>query len=322
MKENLKENISNINQTKLKKTQNSTNEDINNIEYLFNYDLSSLNSSKIISSLNVSESKDKIVTKEDFKINMENLSKLLKNNCISTPVFENDDFNTSNSNMQNYINITNNSEEQNITKIHFKTKEELKEERMKRISSLKKNITSDLSSLKTIEELKKLIGSNYNINSFQFQITSEEFKNVEQFNEKNKISDSQQKNFRNNKMNVLNKSKSKDLSIFKTKKRKGENETNKEIIYYKKKRHLIKKMIIKKNYNFQINIPKEIIFDLENEKEQYFGINNRYSLRNRIPKLIPYMGEKIEYINLKKDSGPTVKKVISRRLSHYFIKKI
>ena len=322
MKENLKENISNINQTKFKKTQNSTNEDINNIEYLFNYDLSSLNSSKIISSLNINESKDKIITKEDFKINMENLSKLLKNNCISTPVFENDDFNTSNSNMQNYINISNNSEEQNITKINFKTKEELKEERMKRISSLKKNITSDLSSLKTIEELKKLIGSNYNINSFQFQITSEEFKNVEQFNEQNKITDSQEKNFRNNKMNVLNKSKSKDLYIFKSKKRKGENETNKEIIYYKKKRHLIKKMIIKKNYNFQINIPKEIIFDLENEKEQYFGINNRYSLRNRIPKLIPYMGEKIEYINLKKDSGPTVKKVISRRLSHYFIKKI
>lgn len=322
MKENLKENISNINQTKFKKTQNSTNEDINNIEYLFNYDLSSLNSSKIISSLNINESKDKIITKEDFKINMENLSKLLKNNCISTPVFENDDFNTSNSNMQNYINISNNSEEQNITKINFKTKEELKEERMKRISSLKKNITSDLSSLKTIEELKKLIGSNYNINSFQFQITSEEFKNVEQFNEQNKITDSQEKNFRNNKMNVLNKSKSKDLCIFKSKKRKGENERNKEIIYYKKKRHLIKKMIIKKNYNFQINIPKEIIFDLENEKEQYFGINNRYSLRNRIPKLIPYMGEKIEYINLKKDSGPTVKKVISRRLSHYFIKKI
>ena len=151
MKENLKENISNINQTKFKKTQNSTNEDINNIEYLFNYDLSSLNSSKIISSLNINESKDKIITKEDFKINMENLSKLLKNNCISTPVFENDDFNTSNSNMQNYINISNNSEEQNITKINFKTKEELKEERMKRISSLKKNITSDLSSLKTIE---------------------------------------------------------------------------------------------------------------------------------------------------------------------------
>ena len=63
MKENLKENISNINQTKFKKTQNSTNEDINNIEYLFNYDLSSLNSSKIISSLNINESKDKIITK-------------------------------------------------------------------------------------------------------------------------------------------------------------------------------------------------------------------------------------------------------------------
>ena len=119
----------------------------------------------------------------------------------------------------------------------------------------------------------------------------------------------------NNKDNIFINNENK---ILKSKKRKGENEKKEEFII-KKKKHLIKKIDL--NNSFIIYKSKEIIFNLENQKEEFFGINNRYSLRNRIPKLIPFMGEKIEYVYLKKDSGPSINKIISRRLSNIIYNK-
>ena len=294
MKENKDQKKSLKDKSQFKSTQNSTDSYLNNEKLLFDSSFtSSNNSSNQQSLLNLNISSNEVISKEEYNKNMENLSKMLKNNFISTPIYEDDIFNSSEKKLskENLL-----YKENNISKNYFKTKEEIKNQRKKKLSSIKKNKSSDFSSLKTVGELKNLIGSNFNVNSFQFQISNDDFKSI---NNNNKTIQ-----FLNNEQNIL-----------KSIKRKGENE-NKEELIIKKKRHLIKKINL--NNSFIIYKSKEIIFDLENQKEEFFGINNRYSLRHRIPKLIPFMGEKIEYVYLNKDSGPSINKIISRRLAKIF----
>ena len=294
MKENKNQKNTLNNKSQFKSTKNSTDSNLNDEKLLFDSSFtSSNNSSNQQSLLNLNISSNEVISKEEYNKNMENLSKMLKKNFISTPIYEDDIFNSSEKKLskQNLLN-----DENNITKHYFKTKEEIKNQRKKKLSSIKKNKSSDFSSLKTVGELKNLIGSNFNVNSFQFQISNDDFKSI---NNNNKTIQ-----FLNNEQNIL-----------KSIKRKGENE-NKEELIIKKKRHLIKKINL--NNSFIIYKSKEIIFDLENQKEEFFGINNRYSLRHRIPKLIPFMGEKIEYVYLKKDSGPSINKIISTRLAKSF----
>ena len=294
MKENKNQKNTLNNKSQFKSTKNSTDSNLNDEKLLFDSSFTSSNNSSYQKSLlNLNISSNEIMSKEEYNKNMENLSKMLKNNFISTPIYEDDIFNSSEKKLskENLLN-----DENNITKHYFKTKEEIKNQRKKKLSSIKKNKSSDFSSLKTVGELKNLIGSNFNVNSFQFQISNDDFKSI---NNNNKTIQ-----FLNNEQNIL-----------KSIKRKGENE-NKEELIIKKKRHLIKKINL--NNSFIIYKSKEIIFDLENQKEAFFGINNRYSLRHRIPKLIPFMGEKIEYVYLNKDSGPSINKIISRRLAKIF----
>ena len=294
MKENKNQKITLNNKSQFKSTKNSTDSNLNDEKLLFDSSFTSSNNSSYQKSLlDLNISSNEIMSKEEYNKNMENLSKMLKNNFISTPIYEDDIFNSSEkkSIKENLLN-----DENNISKNYFKTKEEIKEQRKKKLSTIKKNKSSDFSSLKTISELKNLIGSNFNINSFQFQISNDDFKSINNNNKNFQL-------FKNEK------------KILKSIKRKGENE-NKEEFIIKKKRHLIKKINL--NNSVIIYKSKEIIFDLENQKEEFFGINNRYSLRHRIPKLIPFMGEKIEYVYLKKDSGPSINKIISTRLAKSF----
>lgn len=294
MKENKNQKNTLNNKSQFKSTKNSTDSNLNDEKLVFDSSFTSSNNSSFQKSLlNLNISSNEIMSKEEYNKNMENLSKMLKNNFISTPIYEDDIFNSSEKKLskENLLN-----DENNITKHYFKTKEEIKEKRKNKLSTIKKNKSSDFSSLKTISELKNLIGSNFNINSFQFQISNDDFKSINNNN----------KNFQ------LFKNEKKTLKSIK---RKGENE-NKEEFIIKKKRHLIKKINL--NNSVIIYKSKEIIFDLENQKEEFFGINNRYSLRHRIPKLIPFMGEKIEYVYLKKDSGPSINKIISTRLAKSF----
>ena len=294
MKENKNQKNTLNNKSQFKSTKNSTDSNLNDEKLLFDSSFTSSNNSSYQKSLlNLNISSNEIMSKEEYNKNMENLSKMLKNNFISTPIYEDDIFNSSEKKLskENLLN-----DENNITKHYFKTKEEIKEKRKNKLSTIKKNKNSDFSSLKTISELKNLIGSNFNINSFQFQISNDDFKSINNNN----------KNFQ-----LLKNEK----KILKSIKRKGENE-NKEEFIIKKKRHLIKKINL--NNSVIIYKSKEISFDLENQKEEFFGINNRYSLRHRIPKLIPFMGEKIEYVYLKKDSGPSINKIISTRLAKSF----
>lgn len=294
MKENKNQKNTLNNKSQFKSTKNSTDSNLNDEKLLFDSSFTSSNNSSYQKSLlNLNISSNEIMSKEEYNKNMENLSKMLKNNFISTPIYEDDIFNSSEKKLskENLLN-----DENNITKHYFKTKEEIKEKRKNKLSSIKKNKSSDFSSLKTISELKNLIGSNFNINSFQFQISNDDFKSINNNNKNFQL-------FKNEK------------KILKSIKRKGENE-NKEEFIIKKKRHLIKKINL--NNSVIIYKSKEIIFDLENQKEEFFGINNRYSLRHRIPKLIPFMGEKIEYVYLKKDSGPSINKMISTRLAKSF----
>ena len=294
MKENKNQKNTLNNKSQFKSTKNSTDSNLNDEKLLFDSSFTSSNNSSYQKSLlNLNISSNEIMSKEEYNKNMENLSKMLKNNFISTPIYEDDIFNSSEKKLskENLLN-----DENNITKHYFKTKEEIKEKRKNKLSTIKKNKSSDFSSLKTISELKNLIGSNFNINSFQFQISNDDFKSINNNNKNFQL-------FKNEK------------KILKSIKRKGENE-NKEEFIIKKKRHLIKKINL--NNSVIIYKSKEISFDLENQKEEFFGINNRYSLRHRIPKLIPFMGEKIEYVYLKKDSGPSINKIISTRLSKSF----
>ena len=294
MKENKNQKNTLNNKSQFKSTKNSTDANLNDEKLLFDSSFTSSNNSSYQKSLlNLNISSNEIMSKEEYNKNMENLSKMLKNNFISTPIYEDDIFNSSEKKLskENLLN-----DENNITKHYFKTKEEIKEKRKNKLSSIKKNKSSDFSSLKTISELKNLIGSNFNINSFQFQISNDDFKSINNNNKNFQL-------FKNEK------------KILKSIKRKGENE-NKEEFIIKKKRHLIKKINL--NNSVIIYKSKEISFDLENQKEEFFGINNRYSLRHRIPKLIPFMGEKIEYVYLKKDSGPSINKIISTRLAKSF----
>ena len=294
MKENKNQKNTLNNKSQFKSTKNSTDSNLNDEKLLFDSSFTSSNNSSYQKSLlNLNISSNEIMSKEEYNKNMENLSKMLKNNFISTPIYEDDIFNSSEKKLskQNLLN-----DENNVTKHYFKTKEEIKEKRKNKLSTIKKNKSSDFSSLKTISELKNLIGSNFNINSFQFQISNDDFKSINNNNKNFQL-------FKNEK------------KILKSIKRKGENE-NKEEFIIKKKRHLIKKINL--NNSVIIYKSKEISFDLENQKEEFFGINNRYSLRHRIPKLIPFMGEKIEYVYLKKDSGPSINKIISTRLSKSF----
>ena len=294
MKENKNQKNTLNNKSQFKSTKNSTDSNLNDEKLVFDSSFTSSNNSSYQKSLlNLNISSNEIMSKEEYNKNMENLSKMLKNNFISTPIYEDDIFNSSEKKLskENLLN-----DENNITKHYFKTKEEIKEKRKNKLSSIKKNKSSDFSSLKTISELKNLIGSNFNINSFQFQISNDDFKSINNNNKNFQL-------FKNEK------------KILKSIKRKGENE-NKEEFIIKKKRHLIKKINL--NNGVIIYKSKEIIFDLENQKEEFFGINNRYSLRHRIPKLIPFMGEKIEYVYLKKDSGPSINKIISTRLAKSF----
>ena len=294
MKENKNQKNTLNNKSQFKSTKNSTDSNLNDEKLLFDSSFTSSNNSSYQKSLlDLNISSNEIMSKEEYNKNMENLSKMLKNNFISTPIYEDDIFNSSEKKLskENLLN-----DENNITKHYFKTKEEIKEKRKNKLSSIKKNKSSDFSSLKTISELKNLIGSNFNINSFQFQISNDDFKSINNNNKNFQL-------FKNEK------------KILKSIKRKGENE-NKEEFIIKKKRHLIKKINL--NNSVIIYKSKEISFDLENQKEEFFGINNRYSLRHRIPKLIPFMGEKIEYVYLKKDSGPSINKIISTRLAKSF----
>ena len=294
MKENKNQKNTLNNKSQFKSTKNSTDSNLNDEKLLFDSSFTSSNNSSYQKSLlNLNISSNEIMSKEEYNKNMENLSKMLKNNFISTPIYEDDIFNSSEKKLskENLLN-----DENNITKHYFKTKEEIKEKRKNKLSTIKKNKSSDFSSLKTISELKNLIGSNFNINSFQFQISNDDFKSINNNNKNFQL-------FKNEK------------KILKSIKRKGENE-NKEEFIIKKKRHLIKKINL--NNSVIIYKSKEISFDLENQKEEFFGINNRYSLRHRIPKLIPFMGEKIEYVYLKKDSGPSINKIISTRLAKSF----
>ena len=294
MKENKNQKNTLNNKSQFKSTKNSTDSNLNDEKLLFDSSFTSSNNSSYQKSLlNLNISSNEIMSKEEYNKNMENLSKMLKNNFISTPIYEDDIFNSSEKKLskENLLN-----DENNVTKHYFKTKEEIKEKRKNKLSTIKKNKSSDFSSLKTISELKNLIGSNFNINSFQFQISNDDFKSINNNNKNFQL-------FKNEK------------KILKSIKRKGENE-NKEEFIIKKKRHLIKKINL--NNSVIIYKSKEIIFDLENQKEEFFGINNRYSLRHRIPKLIPFMGEKIEYVYLKKDSGPSINKIISTRLAKSF----
>ena len=294
MKENKNQKNTLNNKSQFKSTKNSTDSNLNDEKLVFDSSFTSSNNSSYQKSLlNLNISSNEIMSKEEYNKNMENLSKMLKNNFISTPIYEDDIFNSSEKKLskENLLN-----DENNITKHYFKTKEEIKEKRKNKLSTIKKNKSSDFSSLKTISELKNLIGSNFNINSFQFQISNDDFKSINNNNKNFQL-------FKNEK------------KILKSIKRKGENE-NKEEFIIKKKRHLIKKINL--NNSVIIYKSKEIIFDLENQKEEFFGINNRYSLRHRIPKLIPFMGEKIEYVYLKKDSGPSINKIISTRLAKSF----
>ena len=294
MKENKNQKNTLNNKSQFKSTKNSTDSNLNDEKLLFDSSFTSSNNSSYQKSLlNLNISSNEIMSKEEYNKNMANLSKMLKNNFISTPIYEDDIFNSSEKKLskENLLN-----DENNITKHYFKTKEEIKEKRKNKLSSIKKNKSSDFSSLKTISELKNLIGSNFNINSFQFQISNDDFKSINNNNKNFQL-------FKNEK------------KILKSIKRKGENE-NKEEFIIKKKRHLIKKINL--NNSVIIYKSKEISFDLENQKEEFFGINNRYSLRHRIPKLIPFMGEKIEYVYLKKDSGPSINKIISTRLAKSF----
>lgn len=294
MKENKNQKNTLNNKSQFKSTKNSTDSNLNDEKLVFDSSFTSSNNSSYQKSLlNLNISSNEIMSKEEYNKNMENLSKMLKNNFISTPIYEDDIFNSSEKKLskENLLN-----DENNITKHYFKTKEEIKEKRKNKLSSIKKNKSSDFSSLKTISELKNLIGSNFNINSFQFQISNDDFKSINNNNKNFQL-------FKNEK------------KILKSIKRKGENE-NKEEFIIKKKRHLIKKINL--NNSVIIYKSKEISFDLENQKEEFFGINNRYSLRHRIPKLIPFMGEKIEYVYLKKDSGPSINKIISTRLAKSF----
>ena len=294
MKENKNQKNTLNNKSQFKSTKNSTDSNLNDEKLLFDSSFTSSNNSSYQKSLlDLNISSNEIMSKEEYNKNMENLSKMLKNNFISTPIYEDDIFNSSEKKLskENLLN-----DENNITKHYFKTKEEIKEKRKNKLSTIKKNKSSDFSSLKTISELKNLIGSNFNINSFQFQISNDDFKSINNNNKNFQL-------FKNEK------------KILKSIKRKGENE-NKEEFIIKKKRHLIKKINL--NNSVIIYKSKEISFDLENQKEEFFGINNRYSLRHRIPKLIPFMGEKIEYVYLKKDSGPSINKIISTRLAKSF----
>ena len=294
MKENKNQKNTLNNKSQFKSTKNSTDSNLNDEKLLFDSSFTSSNNSSYQKSLlNLNISSNEIMSKEEYNKNMENLSKMLKNNFISTPIYEDDIFNSSEKKLskENLLN-----DENNVTKHYFKTKEEIKEKRKNKLSTIKKNKSSDFSSLKTISELKNLIGSNFNINSFQFQISNDDFKSINNNNKNFQL-------FKNEK------------KILKSIKRKGENE-NKEEFIIKKKRHLIKKINL--NNSVIIYKSKEISFDLENQKEEFFGINNRYSLRHRIPKLIPFMGEKIEYVYLKKDSGPSINKIISTRLAKSF----
>ena len=294
MKENKNQKNTLNNKSQFKSTKNSTDSNLNDEKLVFDSSFTSSNNSSYQKSLlNLNISSNEIMSKEEYNKNMENLSKMLKNNFISTPIYEDDIFNSSEKKLskENLLN-----DENNITKHYFKTKEEIKEKRKNKLSTIKKNKSSDFSSLKTISELKNLIGSNFNINSFQFQISNDDFKSINNNNKNFQL-------FKNEK------------KILKSIKRKGENE-NKEEFIIKKKRHLIKKINL--NNSVIIYKSKEISFDLENQKEEFFGINNRYSLRHRIPKLIPFMGEKIEYVYLKKDSGPSINKIISTRLAKSF----
>ncbi len=294
MKENKNQKNTLNNKSQFKSTKNSTDSNLNDEKLLFDSSFTSSNNSSYQKSLlDLNISSNEIMSKEEYNKNMENLSKMLKNNFISTPIYEDDIFNSSEKKLskENLLN-----DENNVTKHYFKTKEEIKEKRKNKLSTIKKNKSSDFSSLKTISELKNLIGSNFNINSFQFQISNDDFKSINNNNKNFQL-------FKNEK------------KILKSIKRKGENE-NKEEFIIKKKRHLIKKINL--NNSVIIYKSKEIIFDLENQKEEFFGINNRYSLRHRIPKLIPFMGEKIEYVYLKKDSGPSINKIISTRLAKSF----
>jgi hypothetical protein len=294
MKENKNQKNTLNNKSQFKSTKNSTDSNLNDEKLVFDSSFTSSNNSSYQKSLlDLNISSNEIMSKEEYNKNMENLSKMLKNNFISTPIYEDDIFNSSEKKLskENLLN-----DENNVTKHYFKTKEEIKEKRKNKLSTIKKNKSSDFSSLKTISELKNLIGSNFNINSFQFQISNDDFKSINNNNKNFQL-------FKNEK------------KILKSIKRKGENE-NKEEFIIKKKRHLIKKINL--NNSVIIYKSKEIIFDLENQKEEFFGINNRYSLRHRIPKLIPFMGEKIEYVYLKKDSGPSINKIISTRLAKSF----
>ena len=58
---------------------------------------------------------------------------------------------------------------------------------------------------------------------------------------------------------------------------------------------------------------RTICFDTVNSKQKFFGINNRYSLRNRVRKLNPILGERIQYVRTQ--YGDEIRTVYSSKLA-------
>lgn len=58
---------------------------------------------------------------------------------------------------------------------------------------------------------------------------------------------------------------------------------------------------------------RTICFDTVNSKQKFFGVNNRYSLRNRVRKLNPILGERIQYVRTQ--YGDEIRTVYSSKLA-------